>query len=98
MLNHSDGRFQSGPVRILFKSSVLENARLGLVVPKRVVRMATERNRVKRTIREWFRTNAREFPSIDVVVVIRSRPARGGDICQMVRWALQRWKDTIGSS
>jgi len=47
-------------------------ARLGITASRRVGG-AVQRNRVKRTIREWFRTRQPELaPDLDVVVIARS--------------------------
>ena len=46
-------------------------SRLGLVVSKKNISKAVERNRVKRVIRESFRKNKTLIPNLDVVVLIR---------------------------
>lgn len=46
-------------------------SRLGLVVSKKNISKAVERNRVKRVIRESFRKNKSLIPNLDVVVLIR---------------------------
>jgi len=45
--------------------------RLGLVVSKKNISKAVERNRVKRLIRESFRKNKSQIPNLDVVVLVR---------------------------
>ncbi|GAB4350592.1 MAG: hypothetical protein Kow0073_05070 [Immundisolibacter sp.] len=42
--------------------------RLGLVIPKRRVRLAVHRNRLKRWIRESFRHHQQRLPAADIVV------------------------------
>jgi ribonuclease P protein component len=45
-----------------------EGARLGLVIAKRHLRRAVDRNLVKRLVRETFRTRRSELPSCDLIV------------------------------
>lgn len=52
-----------------------EHARLGLALAKKRIRRAVDRNRVKRLVRESFRHERVHLPSIDVVVLARSRTA-----------------------
>jgi len=49
-------------------------ARLGLIVPKRIVQRSVDRNRVKRVLREWFRHNRQRLSGRDCV--IRLTPSR----------------------
>ena len=46
-------------------------ARLGIAIPKRLVKTAVQRNRIKRLIRESFRLNQEKLTGIDVIVVLR---------------------------
>ncbi|WP_423822336.1 ribonuclease P protein component [Salinisphaera sp. SPP-AMP-43] len=50
-------------------------ARLGLALAKRRIRRAVDRNRVKRLVRESFRTVRSDLPAVDIVVLARSRTA-----------------------
>ena len=45
--------------------------RLGLVIAKKNVRLAVQRNRIKRIAREFFRTLPASEPSLDVVLLTR---------------------------
>jgi ribonuclease P protein component len=46
--------------------------RLGLAVSKKTARLATQRNRIKRLVRQSFRTQACRLPAVDVVVIARA--------------------------
>ena len=58
---------------VLARNNRGEKARLGIVVAKKQVKLATERNRVKRVIRESFRLHQSELPQFDIVVLVRNR-------------------------
>lgn len=45
--------------------------RLGIIVAKKNVRFAVDRNRLKRLIRESFRISNQELPQIDCVILAR---------------------------
>lgn len=48
-----------------------ETPRLGLVIAKKNVRLAVERNRIKRIARESFRLQQDKLPGVDAVVLAR---------------------------
>jgi ribonuclease P protein component len=50
----------------------LAHARLGLIVSRRVVPLATRRNRYKRLMREAFRLRQQELGNLDVVARLKS--------------------------
>ncbi len=54
---------------LLAKSNQENHPRLGIIVAKKAYRKATQRNRVKRIIRESFRLKQIALPTIDVVVL-----------------------------
>ncbi|MFI2811094.1 MULTISPECIES: ribonuclease P protein component [Microbulbifer] len=56
---------------ILAVPNDLGHPRLGLVVAKKHVRNATDRNRIKRIARESFRLRQHRLPAVDVVVIAR---------------------------
>ncbi len=58
-------------VLLLAKTSELPRHRLGLVVAKKNVRLAVQRNRIKRIAREMFRTQEATPPYMDVVLLAR---------------------------
>ncbi|MCZ6803994.1 MAG: ribonuclease P protein component [Proteobacteria bacterium] len=48
-------------------------ARLGLAVPKKYIHSAVDRNRLKRIIRESFRSRQKQLEGKDIVVVVKNR-------------------------
>ncbi|MDR3395831.1 MAG: ribonuclease P protein component [Parasulfuritortus sp.] len=56
---------------IFFRQNGLDHSRLGLVVSKRVLARAVDRNRTKRVIREAFRLSQHELGGLDVVVRVK---------------------------
>ena len=64
-------RSSSKSLTVLARPSGRLRARLGLAVPRRQIRKAVERNRVKRLIRESFRQHQALLEGLDVVVVVR---------------------------
>ena len=53
------------------KSNELNHPRLGLGVPKRTIRFAVDRNRVKRINREHFRFRQEQLVGFDIVIVTK---------------------------
>ncbi len=56
---------------ILAKFNGLTHPRLGLVVPKKIMRKAVQRNQCKRVVRESFRNKQHHLPAIDAIVLAR---------------------------
>ncbi|MEH6566457.1 MAG: ribonuclease P protein component [Halopseudomonas sp.] len=62
----------SGPsLLLLARENDLAHARLGLVIAKKNVRRAVDRNKVKRIARESFRQHRAELGNLDIVVLAR---------------------------
>ena len=51
------------------------DARLGIVVGKKLLKRAVDRNRVKRVIRDQFRRLRPQLPPVDLVVRLAVKPA-----------------------
>lgn len=66
-----DGKVPGRSVLLLIRENQLEHPRLGLAISKKNVRLAVERNRIKRQIRESFRLNQDELSGLDIVVIAR---------------------------
>lgn len=56
---------------LLVRCNDLGHARLGLVIAKKKVRRAVDRNRLKRQIRDSFRLHQNQLPAVDVVFLAR---------------------------
>jgi ribonuclease P protein component len=64
-------KISSQQVLYLARAGESNQPRLGLVIAKKNVRHATQRNRIKRIIRESFRLKQHELPAVDTVVLAR---------------------------
>ena len=69
VFNQPDYRIRRNPCTILARRTTLELTRLGVIVGNRCARAAVERNRIKRIIRESFRTADFEGTLLDIVVI-----------------------------
>jgi ribonuclease P protein component len=49
----------------------MSHARLGLAIPKKNIKKAVDRNKLKRFVRESFRTNQQNLGGFDVVVLVK---------------------------
>jgi len=61
-------------VMVLACPNGLTRARLGIAVPKKQVRLAVNRNRLKRRVRELFRCHKPKLAGFDTLVIVR-KPA-----------------------
>ncbi len=61
--------------QVLVAPNGLPQARLGLVVGKKVERRSVGRNAIKRLVREYFRMNSENLAGLDVVVRARRKIA-----------------------
>ena len=59
--------------------------RLGMIVAKRVLTRAVDRNRVKRCVRESFRLALPELPACDYVVRLLNKPLSGDEARDLMR-------------
>lgn len=59
------------PILILSRPNDLGHPRLGFVISKKNIRKAVKRNRVRRIIRESFRLNQHNLPSVDMIIMAR---------------------------
>ncbi len=90
VLNHATVRVTSGPFRAFAAASAV-GPRIGMIVGKRQLPRAVDRNRVKRHIRESFRHARAALPAVDIVVRLVRDPG-----AEDARAALERLWAQIG--
>ncbi|TFH75523.1 ribonuclease P protein component [Gammaproteobacteria bacterium LSUCC0112] len=65
-------KVSSPQLLILAIKSGYETPRLGLVIAKKHIRQAVQRNRIKRLLRESFRAHQQLLNELDIVILARS--------------------------
>ncbi|WNC72397.1 ribonuclease P protein component [Thalassotalea psychrophila] len=65
-------RYGSNHFTILITSNSDNTNRLGMAIAKKRVKLAVQRNRMKRLTRESFRLNQHKLPAVDLVVMVKS--------------------------
>lgn len=71
VFNNAQFKVSSRHFLVLAISNDRLNSRLGLVIAKKHVPLAVQRNRIKRLIRNAFRLNSELLPNLDLVVLAR---------------------------
>lgn len=71
VFDSADGRVPSRSVLVLARENRLEYPRLGLVIGKKSVKLAVQRNRIKRQIRQSFRLQQTQLQGWDIVVIAK---------------------------
>jgi ribonuclease P protein component len=88
--------FRCGCFRLYATPNDAEGARLGLIVGKRQLKRAVDRNRVKRALRETFRLKRALLPGFDIVVQLADTPSKEPLVAQaMTMWP--RFVSAIGT-
>jgi ribonuclease P protein component len=64
---------------LLYRTNGRGGARLGLAIAKKQIQRATARNRVKRLVRESFRSRQGQLPAIDIVAMARNPVQRASN-------------------
>lgn len=82
---------------VLCRKNEEPEARLGLAIAKKHCRLATDRNRLKRIVRESFRKHKAELAGLDIVVLNRPEAAQADNKllfkCLEKHW--QRCRNTV---
>lgn len=89
-----DARASHQYLLLLAKLNDYPGHRLGLVIAKKNVRLAVQRNRIKRVARELFRTLPRSEPHLDVVFLARHGLGQldNGELSSIL---LQQWQKLV---
>jgi len=72
VFGQADYKVSCAQLLILAMNSGHETPRLGMVIAKKHVRLACERNRIKRLIRESFRRHQQLLSELDIVILARA--------------------------
>ena len=85
---------------ILYKENALPFSRLGVMLSKKKLRFAVERNRVKRVVREGFRQNQGNCPGVDMVVLAQKacKTATNKELFQCVEQAFEKLRARLKKS
>ena len=97
VFNSPDARASHKNLLLLAKNNGLTTHRLGLVIAKKHVRLAVQRNRIKRVAREFLRTRPATVYCIDVVILAR-RDLDGLDNEQLSSILLQQWEKLVNQT
>ena len=91
-------RARTDSLLVMVRPNALGHARLGMIVAKRLLPRAVDRNRVKRCVREAFRGQRHHLPACDFVVRLISKPVAGKEANDLARTltragqrALSKW-------
>ena len=71
VFSHAELKVACPAMLILAVHNDKPHPRLGMVVPKKQVKLAARRNTIKRVIRESFRHRRHTLPPFDIVVIAR---------------------------
>ncbi len=61
---------------ILARANGLGYPRLGMAISRKAIRLAVQRNRIKRLLREYFRLNKHALDSVDLVILAKPAAAK----------------------
>lgn len=78
-------RARTDSLLVMVRPNALGHARLGMIVAKRLLPRAVDRNRVKRCVRERFRVQRHDLPACDFVVRLMAKPVAGKESNDLAR-------------
>lgn len=94
VFDHADYKVSHGQMLLLSRKNQLNHPRLGLVIAKKNAKLAVQRNRIKRIIRESFRLHQHQLPAVDIIILAR-RGIDGLDNSQLQQIIAKSWQKLI---
>ena len=79
--------------RLLYISNDLNRPRIAIQITKKAVKLAVIRNRIRRSVRESFRSSLEELGSFDILLLISSKIYSEKDEISDI--LMQEWKLSI---
>lgn len=71
VFDKADFKVHGKGMMVLARYSLHDHPRIGLIVGKKNVKLAVQRNRFKRVVRESARLRQRQLPALDIVVLAK---------------------------
>jgi ribonuclease P protein component len=97
-------RARTDYVMVMARPNQAGYPRLGMIIAKRQLARAVDRNRVKRCVRESFRLVLPELPACDFVVRLIAKPVPGDEARDLLRTfkragdrAVAKWPPEVSS-
>ena len=90
-------RIRVGRLLLLAKPNSLAGPRLGLTIAKKQIKLAVQRNRIKRLVRESFRQHGNGLPCVDMVLLVY-KGIEGIDNKQLYQCLETLWQQLITRS
>lgn len=87
-------RSRSSYFTVLARPNDGEVARLGVMVAKRWVKRAVQRNNIRRVVRESFRIHQQQLIGLDIIVMVRVNPGEQPNT-KLDRCIQQQWQELI---
>ena len=84
-------RQHDGFFTLVVLANDLGQARIGLTVSRRAARLAVQRNRIKRLIRESFRQQRIDLPAVDIVIMAKHSVVEA-DNQKLLRSLAKHWR------
>jgi ribonuclease P protein component len=98
-------RARTDYVMVMARPNQVGHPRLGMIIAKRLLARAVDRNRVKRCVRESFRLILPELPACDFVVRLIAKPVPGDEARDLIRTfkragdrAVAKWSPVVSSN